>query len=281
MKKNEIDEFIQTRFKKIDRYFHKSISNFETEHIRQFREEIKRLKVFLHLINMESEDGLSYRITRRMKTIYGYFGIIRNLQMQPKKINEYTRNSVQNMPAFYLNMLKKELEYWKRMSHDFIDNGYSFMNDKQEIMAVLPDKLNKKSIQKFVYYIGYELNAFVGRTDDEALDSIRKFIEDIYYNYEFINPFFDKPQQNLFNKKAIDKCLELFEDFRNECAALVLLQTFSDKFDEQERPLLKDMENEWLNEKKDIKNKLLAALDLMHIDVVSLNTFAIVSIDDE
>ena len=44
MKKNEIDEFIQTRFKKIDRYFHKSISNFETEHIREFREEIKRLK---------------------------------------------------------------------------------------------------------------------------------------------------------------------------------------------------------------------------------------------
>src|SRR5690606_16200566 len=121
------------------------------------------------------------------------------------------------------------------------------MNDKQEIMAALPDKLNKKSIQKFVYYIVYELSAFAGRADDEALDSVRKFIEDIYYNYEIIHPFFDAQQQQFFNKKTIDTCLALFDDFRNQCIALVLLQTFADKSDEREKPLLKEMEIEWLN----------------------------------
>lgn len=274
MKKNEIDAFIQTRFKKIDRYFHKSISNFETEHIRQFRAEIKRLKVFLHLINMESEDGPSYHITRRMKTIYSYFGIIRNLQLQLKKINEYVKSSDAVIPAFYINMLEKELEYWKKLSHDFIDNDYSFMKDKQEIMAVLPDKLNKKSIQKFVYYTVYELNSFAGRTDHEALESMRKFIEDIYYNYEFINPFFDEPQQNLFNEKAIDKCLALFENFRNQSAALILLQSFSDKLDEQEKPLLKEMENDWMKEKIDLKIKLIVALNSMDIKANSPKEFA-------
>lgn len=64
--------------------------------------------------------------------------------------------------------------------------------------------------------------------------------------------------------------------------SLVLLQTFvTDGLDESENQLLKEMENEWLNEKKDIKNKLIAALDSMNIKATSLNTFAIAGIDDK
>lgn len=266
----------------MDRYFRKSITGFETRAIRQFRTEIKRLKVFLHLISMESEDGLSYRITRRMKTIYGYFGIILNLQMQLKKIDEYTSNSVYNMPAFFVKRLEKELQYWKELSLDFIDAGYSFNNDEQEIMAGLPDRLNKKSIKKFVHYTLYELHTLSGRPDDDSLDSTRKFMEDIYFNYEIISPFFDDQQSKIFDKKAIEECLKLFDDFRNKCMSLVLLQTFvTDKLDESEKQLLKTMEKECLNEKKDIKNKLVAALDSMNIKAVNLNSFAIADGDDE
>jgi hypothetical protein len=64
--------------------------------------------------------------------------------------------------------------------------------------------------------------------------------------------------------------------------SLVLLQTFvTDKLDESEKQLLKIMEKECLNEKKDIKNKLVAALDSMNIKAVNLNSFAIADGDDE
>ena len=282
MKKSEIDEFIENRFKKIEKYFHKSIHSFETEYIRQFRMEIKRLKAFLHLISMESDDGLSYRITRRMKTLYGYFGIIRNLEMQLSETKKYVQSPVHNTPACYINTLEKELQSWKRLSLDFIDAGYSFENDKQEIMAILPDKLNKKPIKKFVHYTLYELNTLAGRKDDEALDNVRKFMEDIYYNYDFISPFFDDRQDKIFNKKAIEECLGSFGEFRDRCMELVFLQTFgTDKLDESEKHLLKAMENEWLNEKNDIKNKLIAALDSMNIKANTLNTFANACIDDK
>ena len=276
MKKNEIDEFIETRFKNIDRCFHKAIVDFDTVHVVEFRAEIKKLKVFLHLINMESGDGLSCRISKRMKTLYGYFGIIRNLQMQLKKINEYVEKFSSNTPTFYVNRLEKELEYWKNLSRNLIDDGYSFcMNDKPEIMAVMPDKLNKKSIKKFVYYTLYELNTISGHTDDEALDSVRKFMEDIYYNYEFICPFFDEQQHNLFNKKKIENCLTLFDNFRDKCVALALMETFgTDGSDEPEKQLLMEIKNEWLNEKKDIKSKLTAALDSMNIQTIKLEEFA-------
>ncbi|MGN6295149.1 MAG: hypothetical protein ACTHM7_00075, partial [Ginsengibacter sp.] len=113
MKKSEINEFLETSFKKIGKYFHKSIAGFESESIREFRTEIKRLKVFLHLISMESDDGLACRITKRMKTLYGYFGIIRNLETQLSVTKKYAQGPAHNAPACYINILEKELQYWK------------------------------------------------------------------------------------------------------------------------------------------------------------------------
>lgn len=266
MKKNEIDEFIESQFKKIVRPFHKSIINFEPENIREFLIEIKKLKTFLHLINMESEDGLSYRISKRMKTAYGYFGIIRNLQLQLKEVKEYAKRSIYKAPVSYINKLEKELEYWKRIIRDFIDVDYNFMNDKQELLASLTDKLTKKSIINFIHYTLYELNTLAGRVDDEALDNVRKFIEDIYYNYALIRPFIGEQQNTLFNEKAIEECMELFNNFDDKSRALALLQTFDPNgLEMTEKQLLKEMENEWLNEKKDVKNRLISFLDFMNI----------------
>jgi hypothetical protein len=279
MKKEEINEFIEERFKKITRYFRKAIGDFETEDVNDFRSEIKKLKVFLHLINMESGDGLSYRITKRMKTIYGYFGVIQNLQLQLKNMNEYVKKSAGNIPVHYTNMLEKELEFWKKISKDFVAEDYDFFNDKKEIFDALPDKLTKKSIRKFIHYTLYELQVISGHLDDYSLDNVRKFMEDIYFNYAFIKPFITTQQTNLFEEKAIEECLKLFGDFRNKCMAIALLQTFNP--DESEKQLLKNMENDWLHEKNGLKDQLSAKLDSMHIKANNLNEFALTDSSNE
>ena len=83
----------------------------------------------------------------------GILGIIQNFE-QLKKTNE----SVNDFPAIYPNMLERELEYWKKLSKDFIDSNYDFISDRKEILATLPDKLTKKSIHKFIHYTLYELS---------------------------------------------------------------------------------------------------------------------------
>lgn len=275
MKKNEIDEFIENRFKKIARYFHKTIDSFGNDDIREFRSEIKKLKAFLHLLNMESEDGQSYRITKRMKTIYGYLGVVQNFQLQLKKTNEYVKKSSRNLPVHYITMLKKELEFWEKTSKDFIDANYDFANDKIEILSTFPEKLTKKSIRKFIHYTLYELQVMSGHLDDYSLDSIRKFIEDIYYNYTFIKPFISPQPTSLFDEETINECLKLFGDFRDKCMAITLLQTFgTDKLDEHEKQLVKEMENDWLCEKKELKNQLSAKFDSLHIKANNLSEFA-------
>jgi len=222
MQKEEISEFIEDSFKKIAKHFRKAIHDFEMEDIRQFRAEIKKLKVFLHLLNMESSDGFSFRITKRMKTIYGYFGIIQNLE-QLKKTNK----SVNNLPTFYPNILERELEYWEKLSKDFIDSNYDFISDKKEILTSLPDSLTKKSIHKFIHYTLYELSLISNRLDDVALDNFRKFMEDIYYNYALIKPYLTEQQTNLFNENEVRHCLDLFNNYRDECITLALLETLT------------------------------------------------------
>jgi hypothetical protein len=270
MRKEKISEFIEDSFKKIAKHFRKAIHDFEMEDIRQFRAEIKKLKVFLHLLNMESKDGFSFRITKRMKTIYGYLGIIQNFE-QLKKTNE----SVSNFPATYPNMLERELEYWKKLSKDFIDSNYDFISDKKEILATLPDKLTKKSIHKFIHYTLYELSLISNRLDDVALDNFRKFMEDIYYNYALIKPYLTKQQTNLFNEKEVRHCLDLFNNYRDECMTLALLETLTTSaLDDKGKRILKKIENDRLLEKKEIKNQLSTKLNSMHITANNLNEFA-------
>ena len=77
MKKEELDGLIKGSFKKINEFFHKAIERFEAEDIRKFRIEIRKLKVFLRLISMESEDGLSCNITRKMRLLTGTWASFR------------------------------------------------------------------------------------------------------------------------------------------------------------------------------------------------------------
>lgn len=275
MRKEEINEFIEDSFKKIAKCFRKAIDKFEMQDIRKFRIEIKKLKVFLHLLNMESEDGFSYRITKRMKTIYGYSGIIQNFQ-QLQKTNEYVKDSLEKVPLCYVEMIEKELEYWKKLSTGFMAANYDFIGDKEEIFAVLPDKLTKKSIKKFIHYTLYELNTINGRLDDVALDNTRKFMEDIYFNYEFIKPYITDQQITLFDEEEVRACLELFNNYRDKCMALALLQTVTTRaLDDEGKGILKRIENDRLLEKKEIKNQLSAKLDPMQITANNLNEFVL------
>lgn len=273
MRKEEINEVIVHHFKKINKYFHKVMDGFEMGKIIKFRTEIKKLKAFLHLVNMESEDGLSFHISKRMKTLYGYLGIIQNFE-QLKKTNEYTKDYPQNDPFCFVVMIEKKLDYWKKLSKEFVAEDYDFIDDKEKILAMMPDKLTKKSIKKFIHYTLYELNTINGRLDDVALDNTRKFIEDIYFNYEYIKPYITDQQINLFDKEELVEFLRLFNDYRDKCMAIALLQTLSTTmFNKEGQNILQEIENDWLHKKQEIKNLISDKFKGTHVTVNTLNEF--------
>ena len=127
---------------------------------------------------------------------------------------------------------------------------------------------------KFIHYTLYELNTINGRLDDVALDNTRKFIEDIYFNYEYIKPYITDQQINLFDKEELVEFLRLFNDYRDKCMAIALLQTLSTTmFNKEGQNILQEIENDWLHKKQEIKNLISDKFKGTHVTVNTLNEF--------
>lgn len=276
MKKNEIEEIINSHFKRIDKLFHKIIIDFETEDIQQFRTEIKKLRAFFHLLDMEVDEGIQFKITGKMKTFYGYTGIIRNLQLHLKNINSYFENSTDGIPASYIAKLKKEIEYWKKNTKEFMDLHNNFYNDEEKITEELPDKLRKASIKKFMQYIIYELQKKLSRLDDdETLHSIRKFLEDIFYNWTYVQHYTASIPPGLSQEAEIKTFIEILSVFRDECIAVTLLQTYyNDSAKDEEKIVLEKIIHTWKIQKQDLKKIICSKLELIPIKPIVAGAFS-------
>jgi hypothetical protein len=271
MDKKEIAEFIKARFRNLNKYFQKALYAFGEEDIVGFRNEIKKLKVFLHLLSMESEDGLSYRISKNMKTIYGYLGIIQDLQKNLKDTNKYLKISTTNIPYRYVNILEKELQDWEKLNKDFINPGFDFLNDEHKILATLPDKLTKKSIVNFIDYTLYELKSIDSNLQEEGLNNARKLLEDIYYNFQVVKPFLSPQQRVLFDEKNLGECLSLYDNSRHIFSPDGLLLCYNvDALDEQEKLFIKKMKDDWMSESKELKAQLASRLHAIQISANNL-----------
>jgi len=267
MKKNEIEEVINNHFKVIDRLFHKIIVEFETEDIQQFRSEVKKLRSFLHMLDMEPSDRIPFKIPKKLKTFYGYMGIIRNLQLQSKRVNIYLENSTTHIPVSYLETLNKEIEDWKKNAIVLMNPDNNFYDDEKQIIEVIPDKLRKKSIRKFIQYILFELQKLIIRLDDgEALHSTRKLLKDVLYNWIFINEFIDSLPIGLSKEEETRSYIEMLGHFRDKCIALVLLQTYySDSMGNDEKKILQQIELNWQQEKQDLRKMIYDKLSLVQL----------------
>ena len=148
MKKDEIQKVLSEHFKKIDKYFHKIMKDFEEEDIHKFRVEIKKLRSFLHVLEMEKEEGIHFNTAKKLKIVYGYVGITRNLQLQIKLIRESVK-AVDTLPSEYLNKLKKELGEWQNKIRDYMGEENNFYDEEELLKARMPDKLKNQSGNTF------------------------------------------------------------------------------------------------------------------------------------
>jgi CHAD domain-containing protein len=262
MKKNEIEKVVHNHFKKNDKLFTKIITGFQIEDIHKFRTEIKKLKAFLHLLDMEVDSYVQFKITKKMKTFYGHTGIIRNLQLHLQNIHSHFENSSDKMPVSYIAGLEKEIEYWKENTKEFMDLHNNFYNDEEKIISELPDKLRKASIKKFVQNTVYELQKqLISLEDDETLHNIRKLLKNILYNWVYVKPYIISYSPVLSGEEEIETLTEMLGTFSDKCVGIVLLQTYyNDLTEEEEKIMLQKIEDTWKIEKLELKEKICSEL---------------------
>ena len=265
MKKDEIRTVVKNAFKKINKLFPKVILDFDTEDIQQFRMEIRKLGAFFHLLDMEGNGTIHLRITRKMKTFYGYIGIIRNIQLHLKKVNSYCQDSMESVPVSYTTKLEKDLEYWKKQSKEFMDFHNNFYNDEDHIISVLPDKLRKGSIEKFARDIIYKLQKLLIHSDDETLDSTRKLLEDTAYNWASVQAHFVSRSACLSSEEGIESLIEMLAAFRDKCIDVILLQTYYDDSADNDKMILQKIIHTWKIQKQELRQIIYEWLDLIQL----------------
>ena len=276
MKKGEMEEIISGHFKKIDKLFPKIIAGFKIEDIHIFRTEIKKLRSFLHLLDMEVDGDPRFKITKKLKTFYGYIGVIRNLQLHVQNINNYFQNSNDELPRLYITKLNGEIEYWESTTKEFIDAHNNFLDDEEKLLSELPYRLRKSSIKKFIKYIVYEIQVMLIRLhNDEALHSIRKFLKDLLYNWEYVKSYIVKLSPGINHEKEIRSLIEILGDFRDKCIDLTLLKTYvTDTCLDKDKPVLGKLILSWEIEKESLKQIIRTSLELIPVAPIVAGAFS-------
>lgn len=276
MKKDEIKNVVDAHFKNIEKNFRKVLIHFNKEDIHQFREEIKKLRSFFHMLDMEAGGDTHFKITPEMKTVYGYTGIISDLHLLLQTIHSNFEHTTNKERVAFIGKLESEITYWQKNTKDYVDPYQNFHVDEETIFARLPEKLKRRSIKKFAGYLSYEIQTHLTRCNDEKLNSIRKLLEDLLFNWEYLKPFADTLPAGLRKEDEIRSLAYPLLDFRDKCAVYSILDTYyNDSESDDEKLMLADIMQVCKNLKEEIKKSTCARLELIPVNPIVKRAFSL------
>ena len=262
MKHKEIIRVVEENFETLNKLHPEILKHFNSDNIHDFRVEVKKLRAFLRLLDIKKDEPL---IPKLLKTFYGYIGIIRNIQLQEHALFKFTADHKAKEPKEYVQLLKKEKAHWKKEAQELM-NDNNFNKVKEKIIQILPGKLEKSTIKKFVENKLAELKKHIKKTEDEiALHEVRKILKDIYYNLGYIKDNADLPKA-IAKKQALKSLNHQLGSFMDKYFQLEFLHHdyLSKLHDETEKAVLLTMKSNWVDEKILIKQELRKKLNELH-----------------
>ena len=268
MKEDKIQETVKESFKIINKSSAKIVEDFNSDSIHDFRVEFKTLRAFLRLLSVENNDKSAMH-TKKMKTFYGYAGIIRSLQLQQQMVENHCREKQLSLPLSYFSLLQMEAQNWKKELIDLME-GNNFHDDENSIAKNLPNKLTKTSIKQFVVDKVTDIKLQMTHLhNEESLHNIRKLLKDLMYAWPYINALVLLPEF-INNKQSLKTLTTIIGDFNDIRMQLIFLgSAYLDKIkDKKEKNLLNTQIKDSLHNKSKIKNEIMAKLKLIDFKVL-------------
>lgn len=262
MKRGDIVDVYKIRFRKLLKYYHSLLEDFEPNDIHHFRLEIKKLRAFLHLIYIDSEDHHS-KIPKDLKLFYNLTGNIRNLQLHQKRIADLCNDFLLEIPAVYLHCLNDEEKALEKQARQ-MTKTLSIKDFENKLTEEVADKLTKRMRNDFIQKNltrFHELLALSFYTD-EAVHEVRKIMKDLMYNFkyleagELINVFPGLP-----GLKPMNAITTTLGDYQDLCISLSLLNStyVTEITDTNEAHVLEEL-----------KIQMQVRKDVMRIEIIEL-----------
>ncbi|AFD06544.1 CHAD domain-containing protein [Solitalea canadensis] len=267
MNKDEIVHILNFYFRDFRKLFDKLIDEPESENVYSLWKEFKQLRAFLRIVNIESANDSTLKLPNEMKTVYGYLGIVRDLQWLEHKIKNInlSANEIKNYP----NQLTEELNNWKLKLHQAIHKN-PLPDAKEELHEHLPKSIHQTTIENFIQDKVAKIKLLLeNKEQEDNLILLRKNLRDILYNIFIFNqklgngfPVKICSQAKLkeIEKAALD--LEYYDDLTT---AIDLLQPrHYEKLSDTEADFLKSVSKKIRKEKKQFKPLLMHDLNSLN-----------------
>lgn len=239
--------------------------HFEKDAVHELRVELKKLNAFLSLLRAEGGNKDALKFKKRLKALYGYVGIIRNIQLQQHYINSLLPVHVPAGITDYLNILHADLERWKKEMVKLMSEHTGLEDEKEIILKALPDKLSQHTLRKYVNLKADEIRTslILKTAEEQNLHALRKLLKEAQYNWEYIKSeaerILPKGLNTYNNIHAVTNLLGLYGE---QCMSLDFLQPiYTDKLrDETALELLKSARQQLEQRKKVLKNEFFILL---------------------
>lgn len=225
MQSKAITEVIEQHFNSLRKLTRKVVVSFDRQAIHQLREEMKKLRAFLHLLDTE-EDGKDLRIRRRLKSFNGYIGIIRNMQLQEHLMQELIPGNTQSIEP-YLRHLKSEMQLWKKEIMKLTFDHLDFDEERDALLKQVPRELSKLSVKKFLRRKTHEIESLVilRPVKENNLHELRKILKDLLYNWPYVKSEAETALPFEMNSHdRLETLAGILGTYGDQCAALDLLQ---------------------------------------------------------
>jgi CHAD domain-containing protein len=273
MKKIRVIADVKKRLKRIDKLSRQIHRYFEAEDIHMFRMETKKLRAILRLIGTDRIKGKKLVLPKHLKGLYRVLGAIRSLQLQQQNISAaITEDGNGGMCATYLNLLNAKEADKMIKAESLLINNKALQKEKQRISGVVPAKIGKLRIDKFIKSTGSRLQQLANEEtlSDESLHMLRKLLKDLLYCWSYIKADI-APASPSFPSgiEDIRKIVDLLGDFQDIFMSIIQLE--SDYIyinNERERTLLLDIRTKWQHKKDEIKKQVNTELPKLKLSLL-------------
>jgi len=271
MKKKEITEVVEDSFKILEKLRQRILKEFDADDIHDFRVEVKKLRAFLRLVNIEKDDGEPV-IPKLLKTFYGYIGIVRNVHLFRHDLFKYVTDHAVEKPEAFLQLIENEEYYWKKEANELMEDN-NFLDVKEKILEALPGKLEKTRIKKFMEGKLAELKELLEDDyDDHTMHGIRKIFKDVLYTWDYLKDDADLPK-SMSGKDKLKSLTSALGAFMDKSFELGFLQpSYLNKINaDNEKLLLLNLYKDWDVEKNTVKQKFVGSLTSLKKQLQEVN----------
>lgn len=234
MKKKRVLKTIGRYYKRLDKKSRQMPPAYDPEIIHKFRTNYKKLKAFLHMIQLPGIPG-------KLKDFYHQLGTLRDLQLQ----EQYIKHDARHLPT-YRKIIHKQAEQCKDQLHHSLAKKPVQKAGKKTLKAVKTG-FSHKTYQKYLAGKTIAMQQMLHPTSfsDNDLHTIRKTFKELSNN----------------NQLHCSTLQDRLGDYQDKCNALRLLRKYRPaELSDKEAQYLQHKEEILVNEKKRMKAWLARAL---------------------